>query len=93
MQSDDYSLTPKTSFGKARYYSGDEAREQDEVNTNLEVLSFSSLNPDRRSGRLPPGPICFYCKKRGHVMAECCALEKKNQRFLKPDLVVGQKGG
>jgi len=24
------------------------------------------------------GPVCYYCKKRGHVMAECRALEKKN---------------
>ena len=24
------------------------------------------------------GPVCFYCKRRGHVMAECRVLEKKN---------------
>ena len=91
VQSDDYSLTHKTSFEKTNYHSGDKTREQDEANTNLGFPSFSSPNPDRRLTRLPSGPTCFYCKKRGHVMAECRALEKKNQRLLKPDLVVGQQ--
>ena len=92
VQSDDYSLTHKTSFGRASYHSGDKAREQDEANTNLGLPLFSSPNPDRKLARIPSGPTCFYCKKRGHVMAECNALEKKNQRLLlKPDLVVGQQ--
>ena len=91
VQSDNYSLTHKTSFGRTSYHSGDKVREQDEANTNLGLPSFSSPNPDRRLTRLPSSPTCFYCKKRGHVMAECRALEKKNQRLLKPDLVVGQQ--
>ena len=78
VQSNDYSLTHKTSFEKTSYHSGDIAREQDEANTNLGLPSFSSPNPDRRLARLPSGPTCFYCKKRGNVMAECRALEKKN---------------
>ena len=63
MQSDDYSLTYKTSFGKTSYHSGDIAREQDETNTNLGLPSFSSQNPDQRLTRLPSGLTCFYCKK------------------------------
>jgi len=27
--------------------------------------------------RLPPGPTCYYCKWKGHVKAECPALERK----------------
>ena len=26
---------------------------------------------------MAPGPVCNYCKRRGHVIAECWALEKK----------------
>jgi len=29
--------------------------------------------------RLPPGPTYYYCKRRGHVKAQCPALEKKNK--------------
>ena len=65
VQCDDYSLTHKLLFVKASYHSGDKPMEQDETNTNIGVPSFSSLNPDRKPGRLQSGPICFYCKKRG----------------------------
>ena len=46
VQSDDYSPTHKTSFGKISYHSRDKAREQDKANTNLGLPSFSSPNPD-----------------------------------------------
>ena len=46
VQSDDYLLIYKTSFGKTSYHSEDKAREQDEANTNLGLPSFSSPNPD-----------------------------------------------
>ena len=29
---------------------------------------------------IPAGPTCFCCKKMGHIMSECYALEKKNKR-------------
>jgi len=43
-----------------------------------------------RTTRFPsgPGPTCFYCKKKGHVMAECRALERKNQKVMKSDMLL-----
>ena len=32
----------------------------------------------------------YYCKKKGHVMSECRALEKKNQR-VDPELLITRK--
>jgi hypothetical protein len=44
-------------------------------------------NTDKKSGQTPDpkwkgqssGPICFYCKKKGHVMSECWVLKNKNK--------------
>ena len=47
----------------------------------------SSDLPVRRSQRFPSGPTCYYCKKKEHVMSECRALERKNQR-VDPDLLI-----
>ena len=33
---------------------------------------------------LPPGPSCFYCKQRGHVKAECRALQKNAKALTDP---------
>ena len=48
---------------------------------------FPGSGTDKRTGRLPSGPTCFYCRKKGHVMAECKALERKNLRVVKPDML------
>ena len=37
-------------------------------------------NTNANSPHLPAGLTCFYCKKHGHIMAACHALEKKNKR-------------
>ena len=34
----------------------------------------------RRGMSLRPGPICAYCKRRGHLLSECWALEKKEKK-------------
>ena len=87
VRSDDYLLTHKTSFGKAGRHIGDKARKQNEVDTNMGSQSFRNTPP----ARVPSGPTCYYCKKKEHVMAECQALEKKNQRSPKPNLLIGPK--
>ena len=34
----------------------------------------------RKGMSLRPGPICAYCKRRGHLLSECWALEKKEKK-------------
>ena len=41
-----------------------------------------------QGGRLPGGPTCYYCKRKGHVMSECWSMERKEKNKPKPDLVV-----
>ena len=42
----------------------------------------------RRSHNLQSAPVCHYCKRRGHVMSECWALERKEKNKHKATLVV-----
>jgi len=82
VRSDDYSLTHRSSFGKAG--------QSDKQRTSNDISNKGAL-PSNIAGRLnkfPSGPACFYCKKRGHVMSECRSLERKNQKSLKPDLLI-----
>ena len=36
------------------------------------------------------GSVCYYCKKRGHVMVECRTLDKKNATRKTNALVIPQ---
>ena len=84
VRSDDYSLTHKLAFGRAAHCEGKTTG----VNTH-QISSFSSgIEADRRTARFPSGPTCFYCKRKGHVVAECQALERKHQRPPKSDLLI-----
>jgi len=82
VRSDDYSLTHRPSFGKAGQT---DTRKTSDVNGNKWA---GPANSSGRQSRFPSGPTCFYCKKKGHVMAECRSLEKKNQKLPKPDLLI-----
>ena len=42
----------------------------------------------RRNHNSQSIPICYYCKRRGHVMSECWSLEKKEKNKHKATLVV-----
>ena len=39
----------------------------------------STVPPDNQPG-LPTGPVCYYCKRCGHVKAECRALQRKHAK-------------
>jgi len=82
VRSDDYSLTHISSFRKAGQ--SDKQRTSDDIGNNRALPS----NIAGRSNRFPSGPACFYCKKRKHVMSECHSLKRKNQKLLKPDLLI-----
>ena len=45
------------------------------------------INGTKKGNRLFPGPTCRYCKRKGHIMSECWALEKK-EKTQKADLVI-----
>ena len=82
VRSDDYSLTHRSSFGKAGQ--SDRLRTSIDFGNKGVLLSSNSGRPNR----FPSSSTCFYCKKRGHVMSECHSLEKKNQKSLKPYLLI-----
>ena len=90
VRADDYSLTHKTAFGKTHLRALDHSEELPEGGNppaNTHGSSYPSHrdrmgNTSANSSRLSAGPTCFYCKKRGHIMSECRALEKKNKMAL-----------
>ena len=92
---EDYSLTHTTSFGKPHPCDGNSADITLELAKGgqpgaLITSSFTGGGPSGNysSNHLPAGPTCFYCRKRGHIMSECQALPRKNERSEKPDLIV-----
>ena len=95
VRADDYSLMHKTAFGKNNPRALDRPEQRPvKGNTSTGVGSSNFAPRDRtsntnaNSSRMPAGPTCFYCKKRGHIMSECWALEKKKKRTTGNALVV-----
>ena len=95
VRADNYSLTHKMAFGKNNPQALDHPEKRPvEGNTSTGVGSSNFAPRDRtsntnaNSSRMPAGPTCFYCKKRGHIMLECQALEKNNKRATGNALVV-----
>ena len=92
---EDYSLTHTTSFGKPHPCDGNSADITLELAKGgqpraLITSNFTGGGPSGNysSNHLPAGPTCFYCRKKGHIMSECQALPRKNERSEKPDLIV-----
>ena len=86
-RTDDYALTHRGSFSRpdprsldatnkapeeTKYSQGGGANPQDSHDNNGSHQSGSS--------RVPLGPMCYYCKQKGHVMTECPALAKKTRQ-------------
>ena len=92
---ENYSLTHTTSFGKPHPCDGNPADTTLELAKGdqpgaLIISSFTGGGPSGNysSNHLSAGPTCFYCRKKGHVMSECQALPRKNERSEKPDLTI-----
>ena len=63
------------------------------VNGRKGYQRYNSLGGGNKSGFFPPGPECHYCRKRGHVMAECWQLKNNSQaqqQTFKSDMLVTQ---
>lgn len=74
---DDYALTHKVSFTKQRISNNDSSRGQP---NNSQVKSTSSEQmkvTDKNDMTTKSGPMCNYCKRKGHVKSECWALQRK----------------
>lgn len=53
------------------------------------TTTASSLSGQRETDQLiTSGLICKDCRKHGHVITECWALQKKNQKEVKPTAVI-----
>ena len=87
VRADDYALTHK-SFGKTPLRSNNPV---DSDNSNRSGNPAGVGKTGNRGSSLPAGPTCYYCRRKGHVMSECRALQKKNEKS-KPDLIVSQPG-
>ena len=93
-KADEYFLTHKRSFEK------DEVKGASHLGNKQPDRSFPPNRSTSRAGgqgrgegrdqrgRVPGGPICFYCKRKGHVMSECWSLERKERNKTKSDLIV-----
>ena len=88
---DDYSLTHRKVFlksdptPKGLTKTGRNENSLPPVRYNLRSSETSELL------RLSVVPTCYYCKKKGHVMSECWALDKKEKSKRKTDMLVKRK--
>uniref|UniRef100_A0A8W8MZ15 Integrase catalytic domain-containing protein n=1 Tax=Magallana gigas TaxID=29159 RepID=A0A8W8MZ15_MAGGI len=78
---DDYALTHKGSFTKQRNSNNDNSRGRpDNSQVTLGSKSTSSEQvkvTDKNDMTTKSGPICNYCKRKGHIKSECWALQRK----------------
>ena len=81
---DDYFLTHKATFPSKSEQSGTASDHRNSEAGRQSPPISRSRNHNQGRGHfdnfreLAGGSVCYCCKKRGHVMAECQALEKKN---------------
>ena len=96
---DDYSLTHKTTFPSKFEKAGDRLSTSDHRNSETGGYSppitrsrgHGQVRSNVENSRVSTGgPVCYYCKKRGHIMAECHTLERKNATRKPNALVVPQ---
>ena len=84
---DDYSLTHKNSFLRSEqqvssFFAFEEEPKRDEWHLIPPPVPRGRNNGQSRGRpdhlqKAVGGPVCYYCKWRGHIMAECRVLEKK----------------
>ena len=93
---DDYSLTHKTAFPTKSEQSVLGSGRKSTKTGRFSPPITRSRNHGQGRGRFDSfcefagGPVCYYCKKHGHVMAECRALDKKNATRKTNALVIPQ---
>ena len=83
VHADDYSLMLKVVIGTSHPWPFDHIDKRPKGSAPSNVHGSGQPIPRDRMGganvnnpRLPADPTCFYCKKKGHIMSECRALER-----------------
>ena len=83
-RADDYALTHRGSFSRPHTHSLEATNKPP---GEMKHDQGSGVNPRDKNGshqtgnsRVPPGPTCYYCKRKGHVKTECPALAKKTRQ-------------
>ena len=65
----------------------------------LESTSKSANhNPKRNDNQgqskdKPTGPVCYYCKKPGHLMSDCYTIKRRQEKQAKPNALVHSHKG
>ena len=82
---DDYSLTHKSTFSKSDTEHSGGRTNSSGRQPPMQGPRFRYGNSDRHhsEGPRPPRssvPVCLYCKRKGHIIAECWELEKKKTK-------------
>ncbi|XP_065893824.1 uncharacterized protein [Dysidea avara] len=90
-RADDYALTHRNSFNRPDARS-DPVNKTSGTGKRDHRSGTGPQNPyDRETPRLPLGLTCYYCKRRGHVKAECPALERKDGKTRSNSVVAPHK--
>ena len=90
-RADDYALTHRNSFNRPVARSNP-VNKTSGTGKRDHRSGTGPQNPyDRGTPRLPLGPTCYYCKRRGHVKAECPALERKDGKTRSNSVVAPHK--
>ena len=86
---DDYTLTHRGTFEGSTFNTSGANGETQVLNKNATPVNMvkTGLRSQRRS--VAPGPVCSYCKRKGHVLSECWALERKKAN--NPVMIVSEK--
>ena len=82
---DDYKLTHQSMGSNAETKSITPSKPKDTSNVPPQDKTSTQPRDQDRSGRnrgmtLRSGPVCAYCKRRGHLLSECWALDKKDKK-------------
>ena len=74
---DDYALTHKL-YGKTAIRTDSSSDTSTTNEKHQSQWSFSwSWKTNGRGALLPGGPMCYYCRRKGHVMSECVLFRRR----------------
>ena len=79
---DEFELSHRATFGKPRNGSYPGAQEDSGASGGRDFRIGGKVRTDRPGvpPGMPSGPICHYCRKRGHIKAECWKLQNEMGR-------------
>ena len=96
---DNYILTHKGTFSQHTtvskldqrappFFPNNHGQKQNTARGNGKNHQPNARGMQRRYTTFPPGPECYYCKKKGHVMADCWHLKNTNPGVTRPAMMI-----